>query len=165
MALAPVASTVAQERAACCPSGHKVYFPDGFDHADGMGAYIDLGSKSMAVADQVFPLSQCKSHTSKICFISEYFTFSSRHYKDVATWFENGYKFTIFAGGRCSQSICKNAPPDTYIISSRQDYKDIEFYYIDKCGLMGWKMTYAQDDGFVDNETYYVPAYIPDKRE
>ena len=129
-----------------------------------MGAYIDIDGRKMAVADQVFPLDACKSNLAKVCFISEYFTFSSRHYKDVATWSENGYKFMLFGGGHCGPQQCKNSPPDTHVIFSRQKEKGIMFYYSDRCGLMGWKVTWDPDeDGFVEIEDYSVPAYIPDK--
>lgn len=157
------AAVSGQERAACCPTSEKVYFPGGFDHSDGLRAYIDIKSQKMAVADQVFPLHDCKEAISRLCFISEYFTFSSRHYKDVATWSANGYQFTIVSTGSCKPEVCKNAPLGTYIIFSRQGDKNIEFYYNDQCGLMGWKVAYdVLEDGFMDIETYNVPAYIPD---
>ena len=152
------------EHASCSLFDKKIYFPDGFDQGDGMGAYLDVKNNYMAVADQVFPLTKCKNDLSKVCFISEYFTFASRHYKDIASWVENGYHFAIVGRGTCPASICKNAPHDTYIITSHQEYKDIDFYYSDRCGLMGWKMYYSEDDGSENVEKYNVPAYIRDSR-
>ncbi|MFO1473286.1 MAG: hypothetical protein U1F20_01575 [Lysobacterales bacterium] len=82
--------------------------------------------------------------------------------KDVATWSANGYQFTIVSTGS-KPEVCKNAPLGTYIIFSRQGDKNIEFTTTINCGLMGWKVAYdVLEDGFMDIETYNVPAYIPD---
>lgn len=155
VAMTFVATAFGVGRVNCPTINERLYFQDGVDHDDGMVADLDFAHNVLRVADQQYAISNCRGSGGVICFKSDYFTFSSGPRGNKVSWEINGYVFRV-SPEKCNPGRCKNSGNDSYIILSTQKKKMIEFYYSDRCGLLGWKVTYPPENGEIYVDTFYV---------
>ena len=109
---------------------------------------ISFDRKTLLDVSQLNNLEDCPGSTAKLCFISKALTFASEPTPGAASWTVDGLAFK--ATGLCTSKLCQKMKMDLKVIHSSRYGNDIDFYYNDACGLMGWSMTYPKEKGRVE---------------
>jgi hypothetical protein len=109
---------------------------------------IDFDRKTLLEISQLNNLQNCPGSTAKLCFISKALTFSSEPTSGATKWTVDGMEFK--ATGICTSKVCQELKMELKVIHSSRNGNDIDFYYNDACGLMGWSTTYPKEKGYVE---------------
>jgi hypothetical protein len=129
-----------------CETRNPDYFLEG-----GSSDYvirISFDRKTLLDISQLNILQDCPGSAAKLCFISKALTFSSEPTQGAAAWTVDGLEFKM--AGICASKVCQKMKVELNVIHSSRYGNDIDFYYDDACGLMGWTMTSPKDG----SETY-----------
>lgn len=143
-------------------TGVKFYYENGVYRGDGVMIVLDLDKKIMLDVETVYHLRDCVKSSAKLCFTSNALTFSSEPAPGAISWAVNGLKFKV--SGLCTSMLCEKMKMKLKVIHSSQRGNEIDFYYSDSCGLMGWSTTYPKEKGHVETFMQLPPKENPAAR-
>lgn len=137
-------------------AGHSsqtsVFYPEGVNRHDGMGAVLDFGNRRLSVAGDMFELNKCMETEPQYCFSSDYMNFSAPP-KGKKSWVVADVRY-LLAGQTVKRIKGKELCVDS--ISSEQKTGRFSFYFNQGVGLIGWRIEYTTLGGEKASEEYWL---------